>query len=485
MAASKIPKSTPIPSNLVKAARSRANPSSAVEKGQILPNTPLYKLMNETVKSYRTATNIVSLLRHMARVEGALSTAVHNIVQVANCSHSITAYDTSTGEFSFDGTQLANQICMSFDTVYDHTTGFTDKKSIESLKGHMLRETCITGELAAELILDDAKLPTKIQVVPSETIDRVSDGKGGYTPQQKIAGKNDPVSLDIPTFWLSMMQHDADKVHPNSMMDSAIKMVLFFEEFVEDIRRVIKVNGHTRTVVTLDEDKVRKSAPRDIVNDPKKLRAWMETVQTQVKTELESISPEQALVLYNTATAENLQSGMGSKTDYTPMLSMLAGMYATSMKTPPSALGMRLEGSQALGNIESLIFIKSVAAVQTPVEDVLSRALTLGCRLYGKDVSVKFQFDQINLRPDEELEAFKTMKQTRILEQLSLGFISDEYAAHLLRTGPRPAGAQELSGTMFHNGGGAVGNTFPGDTAMGRTVQPDKEVPRKAGGKSQ
>lgn len=479
-------KASPLPSNLVKSARSRANPSANLKKGAVIPNTPLYKLLNETVANYRSSTNTVALLRHLSRVEGPISTAVHNIVQTANGPHLVTAFDAATGIFSAEGTALANRIMASFDTVYDYSAGFTDKKSMEGLKGHALREVCITGALAAELILDQVKLPTKVQIVPSETIQRVSDGKGGYYPQQAISGQNNPVSLDIPTFWLSMMQHDASGVYPHSMMDSSLKMLIFFEEFLEDIRKVIRTNGHTRTVVTLNEEKIRKAAPRAIQNDPPKMKAWLEAIQSQVQTQMQSISPEEALVVFDTAGVENLQSGMGSKLDYTPLLGMLAGMYATSMKTPPSALGMRLEGgSQALGNVESLIFIKSAAAIQTPVEDVFSRALTLACRLHGSDVYVRFEFDPINLRPTDELEAFITMRETRILNQLSLGLISDDYAAHLLRTGPRPPGAPELSGTMFMHKGSQPTDPALGDTAMGRTLQPPKELPRKGGGKSQ
>lgn len=478
---------TVVPANLVKSARSRTDPSVSQEKGEIIANTPLYQLLNQTVRAYKTSNNVTALTRHLARVEGPFSTAVHNIVQVANCSHSVTAYDVATGAFSVEGTALANQVLASFDTVYDHTKGFSDKKTTEGLKAHMLRETVITGALACELVLDESKFPTKIQVVPSETIERVSDGKGGYTPQQRIAGNNDAVSLNIPTFWVSMMQHDANKSHPISMMDSAIKMVIFFEEFLEDIRRSIRVNGHTRTVITLDEEKLRKSAPRDVQTDPKKLQSWMLSIQTEVQRQVNALNPEDALILFNTGTVENLQAGLGSKVDYNPLLGMLAGMYATAMKTPPSALGMRLEGgSQALGNVESLIFIKSAKAVQVPTEDVLSRALTLACRLYGADVYVRFEFDPIDLRPETELEAFYTMRETRILNQLSLGLISDDYAAHLLRTGPKPPGSPPLSGTMFNHGGPKQeDNTTPGDTAMGRTLQPPKDVPRKAGGKSQ
>ena len=115
----------------------------------------------------------------------------------------------------------------------------------------------------------------------------------------------------------------------------------------------------------------------------------------------------------------------------------------------------------------------------------MSRALTLSTRLYGADVYVKVLFNPIDIRPESELEAFKVMKQSRILELLSLGFITDEEAAHILETGPRSPNAPELSGTMFSVNSSAdkASNVSPNDDPQGRALQPD--TPKKGGGSSQ
>lgn len=137
-----------------------------------------------------------------------------------------------------------------------------------------------------------------------------------------------------------------------------------------------------------------------------------------------------------------------------------------------------------MGSVETLIFLKSAKALHTPVETVMSRILTLGCRLLGMPVTVWFRLDSLDLRPDMELEAFKAMRESRILDKLSLGLISDDEAAVELDCFPRPEGAPNLSGTMFRNNSQNY-ETHPGDSAMGRALQPDKDAPRKAGGRSQ
>ena len=88
-------------------------------------------------------------------------------------------------------------------------------------------------------------------------------------------------------------------------------------------------------------------------------------------------------------------------------------------------------------------------AVKVPLEEFWSRVFTLSARLFGLDVVVEFNYAPIDLRPEAELLSFQQTKQMIVLEQLSLGLISDEEAS-LQLTGNLPnAGMKPLSGTGF------------------------------------
>lgn len=86
----------------------------------------------------------------------------------------------------------------------------------------------------------------------------------------------------------------------------------------------------------------------------------------------------------------------------------------------------------------------------------MSRAFTLGVRLLGYDVYVQFEFEPIDLRPSTELEAFRAQKQSRILDLLSLGLVSDEEASIDLTGRLPPKGYENKSGTMFRSGAGTA-----------------------------
>lgn len=476
-----------IPRRLISAPKSRQRPDVEAEKDSEIRTRQAYQILNNTTRNYRSSNNITQLIRHLARAEGPFSNAVHNLLQVAATSYTISAYDVNTQQFSPEGTLTAMSFLSQLDTPTNYD-GYTKKQSMSGLVTTGLREVILTGAVAGELVLNKAVFPETIQLVGAETLRFLEDGKGGFYPSQQISGERDPTSLDIPTFFISSMHPDPNSVEPRSMMESAIKVMVLFEEMMEDIRRVVRTSGHNRTTVKLNAEKIKASAPIPIQKDAVKLAAYFETVRAAVQAQLEEISPEEAMVHFDSVEPDVLQSGTGTKVDYTPLLDVFIGQYSTGMKTPPSVLGLRLSsGSQGTGSVETMVFLKTARALQEPVETFFSRILTLGARLAGADVTVWFKLDAPDLRPENEQQAFFAMKQNQIFEKLSMGWLSDDEAANLLGCFPRPDGAPLLSGTMFHKKGGESpeGPTFPGDTSQGRVLQPDSDVPRKSGGKDQ
>jgi hypothetical protein len=446
--------------------------------GSIIPNTAV--LNRETVRSLRATSRIADAIRKLVKIDGTVSTSVLAYTEVAYSGWTVMAYGSLDHEFSAEGTEIANSIISSMDTLYDYSEGYADKPSFTSIVKGALRETFMIGAVSGELVLNKLRLPEKIVLVEAESLQwKVGSNGRKFPMQQSSAGQ---VDLNIPTFFYNEIVFDPKTPYCTSLLESAINSSFYFIEFVEDMRRVIRKDGHARLWVQLDSEKVKNTAPPEIQGDPDKMTKYMEEVRAQVERVVADLEPEEALVGYDFAKVEQLQS-KGEKRDYKEMIETLSGLLATSLKSHPSILGLRLAGSQSLSNTESLIFLKMVEAIRQPVESMLSRMLTLAARLYGHDVYVKFKFDPVNLRPHDELEAFKTMKQQRILEALSYGFLDDDQAAIMLGWGKRPPGAPPLSGTMFYKSTVRAEDASPNADPMGRALQPDS--PTKAGGKSQ
>ena len=467
-----------------------ATPSTGKGVGANLTNN-LTSYFNDTLANLRNTGQTLAAIRTLARVHGDVSSAVAAVVRLANTDLNMRVYDANH-QLSPDGSNLLRSIIVRINNTFDYTQGYDDRMTLASVKETLLRSIPLTGACAMELVLDKLGLPFRLQPVSVELVkwktSKVllgADPKSQTAkiiPYQPTAAGN--VELDIPTFFYSALDQDTTSAYSASPMEPAVNTSFFHSETVDDIRRVVKRSGHSRLVVKLLTEKLIASAPPQVRTDPDKLAAWVEKTRVAVKDEIEKLGPESALVFYDTIEADYLNSEIGASADYKPLIETIDSILATALKTPAAIVGKRTSGgSQNTSSTESLLFIKTASGLHTPVQSVLSRALTLCVRLYGFDGYVVAEFKPIDLRPEIEIEAFTTMRQTRIIEQWGLGLLSDDEAAELLGTGPRAPGAPKLSGTMFHlNGQNQTITPSPNGDPAKTALTP--ETPSSAGGKS-
>lgn len=462
-------------------------------KGKDLPLTDnSTSVFNQSISQVRSQSTIYDALRLLKRISGDTSTAIASFVRLANTPLSFKAYD-SAHQLSDDGSMLVKSILNNFQNLNDYSYGFDQRPSMKGLVDTLLNETILTGGCAIELVLDKARLPFHLQPVSPKNIKwRVSKSSTGKNsnkiiPWQQSAGVE--IELDVPTFFYAALDADPTAVYPKPPIEASVNTSIFHAEVVEDIRRVVRRSGHSRLIMKLVTESLIKAAPLEVKMDPVKMQEWMESVRSDLAAQLENLNPESALVLFDTVEANYLNSEIGASADYGPLMELVDGLEATALRTPPSVLGKRMGGSQNVSSTESLLFIKQAAGLHTPVSSVLSRALTLALRLYGFDGYAVAEFAPIDLRPESELEAFKVMRQSRVLELLSLGFLTDQEAAETLGTGMRAPDAPPLSGTFFFKADASTDPT--GMTpASSTTGDPGKRglagnAPSKAGGRSQ
>lgn len=462
-------------------------------KGKNIPLTnPNLVTLNKSIADVRTQATVYDALRLLKRLSGDTGTAIASFARLASTPLNFHVYD-SAHQLSEEGELLVKSILANFENLADYSYGFDDRQSLRSLVDTLLTETLLAGSVGLELVLDKARLPFKLQPVSTSKIKwnvtATSTGKSSnkIAPLQQAAGED--VSLDIATFFVATLDSNPNNAYSESPLEAALNAAIYQSETHEDIRRAVKRSGHSRLVMKLITEQIVKAAPPEVKMDPQKMAEYMEGIRSDLVTAVESLDPEAALVLFDSVEADYLTSEIGASADYGPFTQIVDGLTSTALRTPPSVLGKRMAGSQNVSSMEALIFIKHAAGLQQPVVDVLSKALTLAVRLYGFEGYVQVAFEPIDLRPETELEAFRAMKQARVLELLSLGFLSDQEAAEMLATGMRAPGAPPLSGTFFYGNGGQIDPTGM-DTQSSVTGDPGKRgltgnAPKKAGGRSQ
>lgn len=460
---------------------------SGREKGATFPNDTT-KLVNTSIKDIRQGANQTEVMRTLYEIDGTMSTAVLAAVQTAMSGYSVIAFSASTRETDEVGQSVAEALISSWDTVWNYTKGYSDQLPVNQLLSQMMLEVALAGGVGAELVLDKARFPSKLVVFPYDTVVWKSNAESGRYPTQRRRGggggrssADAEVNLDHPNIWVVESVKSAARIYSISYMVSAFKRLYMYEDFIEDMQRVVRRAGQPRLVIKLNYDKVVAAAPAETRSDPEKLRTFLDSTKASVESQVLNLAPEDSLVTYDLVDVGSVES-KGEKSDYKELLEALAGLTASAAKASPAVLGLRLSsGSQNVASTESMLFIKMAKLLQEPVETLMSRALTLGVRMMGVDSYVKFRFRDIDLRPANELEAHRQIKQNRVMELLSTGRITDSEAQSMLGLGSLPEGSEELSGTFFLEPKAADSLPVSGTNAVNQDLQPDG--PTSGGGK--
>jgi len=173
---------TVTPVRKVKNKQITQNPASAFDKGATIAKTDLQSY-RESISVLRQQGDTWAAIRQLSKVDGVVSAAVHNMVQVAMSGWSACAREVD-GSFSTEGTVALQNMVAQMDTIYDYSLGYSTRRPLDSILETLIREVLLTGGAGAELALDKTRLPDRIVPLAMPRIEWVSDGKGGKYPKQ-------------------------------------------------------------------------------------------------------------------------------------------------------------------------------------------------------------------------------------------------------------------------------------------------------------
>jgi hypothetical protein len=469
----------PVEQPKVKAGNAAIAPylTSTRESSAALPKSDR-RLANLDTVGLRAGTSTTQVLHDFAIASPDLSAAVFAYIRTAITANYLAVAKNPDGSFNPEATQLLQQIITRMDVLPNYADGFGGSYSIRSVSESLAREIITYGAMSGELVLDKALTPWRIQPIHVGHIEFEPDGND-LKPVQVLAGERR--DLDIPTFFYTSLDQDLLTPYASSPFESAIRPTIFSEDFVNDLWRVVKQAVHPRQHVKIIMDKLAKQIPLEALHDETKKAEWLNGIVSQVTNSINQLGVNDALIYFDFIEVERETNGNISLSQEWQTLEDIANSkLSTGAKTLPAILGHGARSSN-IASTESMLFVKSVSgAVQEKLNEFYSRMFTLSLRMYGLDVVVSFKYETIDLRPESELESFKSLKQSRILELLSLGLISDEEASLQLNGKLPPAGYKPLSGTMFQS---KKAETKPsGDTNDGSTLNQNLNSDAPSGG---
>jgi hypothetical protein len=348
------------------------------------------------------------------------------------------------GQVDANGTALAHELLRRLTFLGAADGSFGAQQGLQSLSETLAIDMQLTGAMALEVALDKAKIPASFNPVAVNTL-KFYEEDNSFRVVQVIGGQE--LDLDIPTFIYVALDQVVTEAYPTSPLTAAIQPVLADLDFNNDIRRALKRAVIPRLTTTIDSEKFRKATPPEVLADSELFTAYQNETIAAVEAAINGLEPEDAIVSFDFVKHAYIDGGHDPSTVIAKVQEVLNAKLASGAKALPVTLGFSTTSNAS--STESLLFLKQADVIRRKLNECYSRALTVAIRLMGVEGYVEFVYDQLDLRPDSELEAFKVMRQSRYLELLSLGLITDEEACIRLTGHLPPAGFKPLSGTMF------------------------------------
>lgn len=427
------------------------------------------RLASSDLLSLRNNADTRKVIHDYAHASPDLSAALWAYLRVGiPTKYKAIAVSALDGSIDVPATTLLQQIVTRMDVLPSYDQGFSNTTSLQSLSESLAKEMLLYGSMAGELVLDKSRLPSMIQPVSVTSIRFRPDGKG-LKPFQLVGSEE--IDLDIPTFIMLTLDQDLLDAYSSSPFESAIKPVLFKEDFAQDIHKIIKRVIHPRQKVSINEDRFRKYLSPEAQVDPAKAAVEMRRLINEIESQVNNLAPEDALVFFDSLgfTVDN-PSNAGLSSEYEVLQNIGNSRLATGAKTMGTILGFQ-SGSSNIASAETMLFMKSATgAVKSKLDQFYSHMFTVALRLFGLDVVVKFEYADIDLRPEADLAAFRQTQQMMTLEKLSLGMITDEEACLTLTGKLPPAGYKPLAGTMFHKANSSQANMPNESSNSGSTL---------------
>lgn len=405
-------------------------------------------LFKTDITDYRYAKSADDMLMMLSKIDPDVSAGVWNFLRLSDSGLQCTAL----------GKDLAPDSKMQerLDEMLFRLSGMNNFKEwkihypINQTASLLMKYLIIRGGIALELVLNGNKTMHELVVIDPVKVQFKHVKSGVFKPVQiNAAGKT--IKLDIPTFFWGLLDPDADNPYETPPFLPVLQAILFNISVMQDLERIVKRVAFPRISIKIIESTLRKFAPLEAQTDDGKMSEWLRKQKSDIASSLRDLAPEDAAVFFDSLEIDVLETKTNASIDYRPLKDVIDQRIITGLKSLPTILGRQFGSSQTLSGVEALLYSKGIASLQDVVAQVLSRALTLAMRLEGNLGYAKVTYNVVNLKPANELEAFLTLKQARVLEQLSLGFITDAEAVSELTGEPTvPQGYVPKSGTGFY-----------------------------------
>lgn len=433
--------------------------------------SPAYQDHLQTLSDNRLNQDARVLLQQMFKTDPDVSAAVGAYLTLADTPATLLHY-TPDNQIDPAGSVTLNQLVIALTSQTDYTQGFSWKLSLASLCQELRYMLMLRGAVGGELVFDKNLVPSRIQQVDMKTIFWYEKASGGLKPEQRAPG-SPFVSLDIPSFFVAFHRRDPTSAYPQSDFVSSINTIAARQQVINELYRIMQVTGFPRITLKVVEEVLKNSAPANIRDNADAMAAWGREQMTSIASLFGALRSDQPFVHTDSIEPKILnEKNPGMGVDITSVIEVLNAQNQAALKTMATVIGRGNAGVNT-ASVEARIAAMNADQLNVPIKQLLDQVLTFLMNVYGVPGFARIEFAPAELRPVTELEPQYTLRQARLLQDLSLGIISDiEYHLKMYGRLPPPT-APVLSGTNFQINNAAAtsaADVTPNDDPLGRSL---------------
>ncbi|HQT78096.1 MAG TPA: hypothetical protein PLD10_13660 [Rhodopila sp.] len=437
--------------------------------------SPIYRDHLIDIGDWSRIGDSMQLMELLASADPDTSAAVHAYLTLADQKPQVIIKDIN-GEYHEEAYRLWDQMVAKLTRRLDLSQGYQERPSLRILAEQFRYMLLLRGACAAELVAGTNFVPNEIRQVDPHTLWWFEPEPGKPWPQQWPRGSQMPIDLNIPTFFISRYRNSPLTHYSTSPFVSAINTIAARQEVVNSLYRILNLTGFPRIDIKVLETVLQNAAPANIRADSLQLRTWIEARIQDIRGAFSQVRPDEAFV-HTDATEVTIinDKNPGVGIDIKALIGVLNAQNQAGLKAVSTILG-RGESGVNTASVEARVFSMNADSLNAPVGELLSNLFSCAYQLLGYPVIVSVEFPPAELRPLTELEPQLVMRQTRLLEVLSLGLVTDE-EFHIQMFGRMPpVDAPKLSGTNFlltQQAGPAVDKLSPNNDPLGRSLAPE------------
>jgi hypothetical protein len=397
---------------------------------------------DETIEAWRSvsldAANIQRipaqrLLRILADVAPDVSRALWDFLRLCNPGWTCTAYKPGTNQPHARGQQVLDDWTNSLKRLYG---------SVDVPIGRIHFGAFLRGALMAELVFDadgrtpvDLATPDPVTAIFRRSIDPVR-GQIWQLGQLQLTRW---VLLDRPSITYIPVDPAPGDPYGRSPSAPAIFTSLFLLGLLNDLRRVVAMQGYQRYDLVVKLEQLRQMAIPQILSDPNAWKEFVDNTVNAVSTAYNMLEPDSAWVHTDLVEVSNVTGALNAESmnGVGQLIEALERLLARALKSMPLLMGMLEGSSEANANRQWELQAAGVKSVQHLSESMLGDFGTLILEAAGINATCEWQFAELRaaeLYRDEMTKALATDNATK---GYLMGWESQE-SASLAATGHPP-----------------------------------------------